>query len=67
MVYKQKGWSPFTKLDYKKTQEKIKSFIRKNMNQMSDRDLLKKIHSMSDGKTEYNWNNKTGEVEAHDL
>tara|TARA_R100001443_G_scaffold116151_1_gene135803 strand:- start:210 stop:560 length:351 start_codon:yes stop_codon:yes gene_type:complete len=66
MAYKQKGWSPFTKLDDKNTQVKIKKFISDNMNKMSDVDLMKKVRKMSDNTTEYNWNNKTGEVEAHD-
>tara|TARA_R100000458_G_scaffold54594_1_gene57852 strand:- start:574 stop:984 length:411 start_codon:yes stop_codon:yes gene_type:complete len=66
MAYKQKGWSPFTRLDDKNTQVKIKKFISENMNKMSDVDLMKKVREMSDNKTEYNWNNKTGEVEAHD-
>jgi len=66
MAYKQKGWSPFTKLDDKNTQVKIKKFISENMNKMSDVDLMKKVRKMSDNKTEYNWNSKTGEVEAHD-
>lgn len=66
MAFKQKGWSPFTRLDDKNTQVKIKKFISENMNKMSDVDLMKKVRKMSDNKTEYNWNNKTGEVEAHD-
>ena len=66
MAYKQKGWSPFTRLDDKNTQVKIKKFISENMNKMSDVDLMKKVRKMSDNKTEYNWNSKTGEVEAHD-
>ena len=35
------------------------------MNKMSDVDLMKKIRKMSDNKTEYNWNNKSGKVESH--
>ena len=45
--------------------EKIKAFIKKNMNTMSDSKLMQAIRKKSDNKTEYNWNNETGEVEAH--
>ena len=35
---------------------------------MSDADLMKGIGSFNpDGKTEYNWNPKTGIVEAHNI
>jgi hypothetical protein len=67
MAYKQKRWSPFAKLDDKKTQKEIKAFIKKNMHKMSDVELMKAVNKKSDGKTEYNWNTETGEVEAHDL
>ena len=60
-----KGFSPFTKTDSPEKANKIKSFIKNNMNKMSDKELMKKVNSMSDGKTEYNWNPKTGEVESH--
>ena len=59
------GFSPFTKTDSPEKANKIKSFIKNNMNKMSDKELMKKVNSMSDGKTEYNWNPKTGEVESH--
>ena len=65
MAYKQKGWSPFTKLDDKKKQEEIKKFIKDNMNKMSDAELMEALSKKGDGKTEYNWNTKTGEVESH--
>ena len=61
-----KGFSPFTKTDSPEKANKIKSFIKNNMNKMSDKELMKKVNSMSDGKTEYNWNPKTGEVESHE-
>ncbi len=57
--------SPAKKLDNKAKQKEIKSFIKSNMNKMSDVDLMKKIRKMSDNKTEYNWNNKSGKVESH--
>ena len=60
-----RGYSPFTKTDSPEKANKIKSFIKNNMNKMSDKELMKKVNSMSDGKTEYNWNPKTGEVESH--
>ena len=49
-------------------QKKIKSYIKGNMKNMSDADLMKAIGQKfnPDGKTEYNWNKKTGIVEAHD-
>ena len=65
MTFKMNSWSAFTKLDDKVTQEKIKTYIKNNMGNMSDAELMKKINSMSDGKTEYNWNLETGEVESH--
>ena len=37
------------------------------MNKMSNKDLIKKIKSMSDGETEYNWNTETGAVESHEI
>jgi len=43
----------------------IKAFIKKNMNTMSDSKLMQAIRKKSDNKTEYNWNNETGEVEAY--
>ena len=60
-----KGFSPFTKTDSPEKANEIKNFIKNNMNKMSDKELMKKVNSMSDGKTEYNWNPKTGEVESH--
>jgi len=57
--------SPYTKTDSPEKASKIKSFIKNNMDKMSDSDLMKKVNSMSDGKTEYNWNPKTGKVESH--
>lgn len=48
-------------------QKQITSYIKGNMNKMSDADLMKGIGSFKpDGKTEYNWNKETGSVEAHD-
>ena len=67
MAYKQKGWSPFTKMDDENKKKEITSFIKKNMDKMSDAELMKAVRSKSDNKTEYNWNTKTKEVEAHDL
>jgi len=67
MGYKQKGWSPFTKMDDKNKKKEITSFIKENMDKMSDAELMKAVRSKSDNKTEYNWNVKTKEVEAHDL
>jgi len=58
--------SPFTMVDDKKTQEEIKTFIKDNMDKMPDAELMKAVNKKSDGKTEYNWNVKTGEVESHD-
>ena len=45
--------------------KEIKAFIKKNMNKMSDSKLSQAIRKKSDNKTEYNWNNKSGKVEAH--
>ena len=75
MAYKQKGWSPFTKLDDEKKKKEITTYIKNNMKSFSDADKQKEhdtnlaitVRGMSDGKTEYNWNTETGEVEAHDL
>tara|TARA_R100000951_G_scaffold103855_1_gene96726 strand:- start:490 stop:693 length:204 start_codon:yes stop_codon:yes gene_type:complete len=67
MAYKQKGWSPFTKMDDENKKKEIKSFIKENMDKMSDAELMEAVRSKSDNKTEYNWNAKTKEVEAHDL
>ena len=61
-----KGWSPLKIVDDKKKQKEIKTFIKENMNKMSDAELMKAVRSKSDNKTEYNWNTETGEVEAHD-
>ena len=66
MAYKQKGFSPFTKIDDEKKQKEIKSFIKKNMDKMSDAELASEVRKKSDNKTEYNWNTETGEVESHD-
>tara|TARA_R100001463_G_scaffold2322_1_gene9912 strand:+ start:945 stop:1154 length:210 start_codon:yes stop_codon:yes gene_type:complete len=65
MAFKLKGYSAFTKTDSPKRESEIKNFIKDNMNKMSDSELMKKVNSMSDGKTEYNWNPKTGEVQSH--
>ena len=67
MAYKQKGWSPFTKMDDEKKKKEITSFIKKNMDKMSDAELMEAVRSKSDNKTEYNWNTETKEVESHDL
>ena len=45
--------------------KEIKAFIKKNMNKMSDSKLSQAIRKKSDNKTEYNWNNKSGKVEAY--
>ena len=65
MAFKMRGFSGFTKTDPPKKEKEIKEFIKNNMGNMSDKDLMKKINSMSDGKTEYNWNPETGAVESH--
>ena len=57
--------SPFTMVDDKKTQEEIKTFIKDNMDKMPDAELMKAVNKKSDGKTEYNWNAGTKEVESH--
>ena len=62
-----RGYSPFTKTDSPEKASEIKSFIENNMNKMSNKDLIKKIKSMSDGETEYNWNTETGAVESHEI
>ena len=58
--------SPFPKMDDKNKQKEIKTFIKNNMDKMSNAELMKAVNEKSDGKTEYNWNIDTGEVEAHD-
>jgi len=65
MAFKLKGYSAFAKLDAPEKQNKIKSFIKNNMNKMSDSELMSNIHDMSDGKTEYTWNPKTGKVNSY--
>ena len=65
MGFKMKGYSAFTKTDPPERQKKIKSFIKNNMNKMSDSKLASKIHDMTDGKTEYVWNPKTGKVNSY--
>ena len=57
--------SPFDKTDSPEKEKEIKNFIKNNMNNMSDNELMKKVNSMSDGETEYNWDKKTGKVESH--
>ena len=64
--FKMKGWSPFTKLDDEAKKKEITTFIKNNMNKMSDADLAAAVRKKSDNKTEYNWNTETGEVESHD-
>ena len=73
MAFKMRGFNPgkgtgmsssFTKKDPPNKQVEIKNYIKNNMDKMSDKELMKKINSMSDGKTTYNWNPKTGEVES---
>jgi len=66
MAYKQKSWSPFTKMDDENKKKEITSFIKDNMDKMSDSELAKAVREKSDNKTEYNWNTKTKEVEAYD-
>ena len=56
---------PNVTVDDKKKQQEIKTFIKKNMNKMSDSKLSKAVREKSDNKTEYNWNTETGEVESH--
>ena len=65
MAFKMRGFSAFTKMDPPEKANEIKSFIKNNMNKLSDKELMKKVNSMSDGKTEYNWDLKTGKVESH--
>ena len=67
MAFKMRGYSAFTKTDSPEKAGGIMSFIKNNMNKMSDKDLMKKVNSMSDGKTEYNWDKKTGAVESHKI
>ena len=64
MAFKMNGYSAFTKVDPPKKQKEIKEFIKNNMDNMSDKELMKKINSMSDGSIEYNWDPKTGRVTA---
>ena len=66
MAFKMKGYSPFTKTDSPEKTKEIKNFIKDNMKTMSDKELMRKVNSMSDGETMYNWNPKTGEVESRD-
>ena len=66
MAYAQKGWSPFTKLDDEAKKKEITTFIKNNMNKMSDAKLAAAVRKKSDNQTEYNWNTETGEVESHD-
>ena len=56
-----KGFSAFTKTDPPKKEE-VKTFIKNNMDKMSDKDLMAKVAKMSAG--EFSWNPNTGEVEA---
>lgn len=65
MAFKMNGYSAFTKADPPSKQVEIKKYIKNNMDKMSDEELMKKIKLMSDGKTEYNWDLKTGKVESH--
>ena len=66
MGFKMKGYSPFTKTESPEKANEIKRFISDNMNKMTDQQLMKNVKSMSDGKTEYNWNPETGQVKSHD-
>ena len=65
MAFKMKGFSAFTKMDSPKKANEIKSFIKNSMDKMSDKELMSKVHDMTDGKTEYTWNPKTGEVNSY--
>ena len=67
MAFKMAGFSAFTLADSPEKQKEIKTYIKNNMNKMSDAELSKNIRSMSSGDIEYNWNNETGEVEAHKI
>ena len=67
MAYKQKGWSPFKLVDDEAKKKEITTFIKSNMDKMSDTELMKAVREKSDNKTEYNWNTETKEVESHDL
>ena len=67
MAYKQKGWSPFTRIDDKNKQKEIKNFIKENMDKMSDAELMEAVRSKSDNETEYNWDIKTKKVESHPI
>ena len=64
MAFKMKGYSAFTKTDSPKKQKEIKTFIKNNMNNMTNEELIAEIDSMSDGETKYNWDLETGEVET---
>ena len=73
MAYKQKGWSPFTKMDDENKKKEITTYIKNNMKTFSDAkkqkehdtELATQVRKMSDGKTDYYW--KDGEVESRDL
>ena len=78
MAYRQKGWSPFTKMDDEAKKKEITTYIKNNMKSFSDADEQEKhdtelaatVRKMSDGKTDYNWNiekDGTKKVESHDL
>jgi hypothetical protein len=62
----EKGYSAMRKLDPPKTQAKIKKMIVSGIEKgMDDRDIMKKIRSMTDGSKEYTYNRKTKEVRVY--
>ena len=65
MAFKMVGFSAFTKVDTPEKQSEIISYIKNNMNSMSNEKLMAEVNKMSDGTKEYNWDNETGKVEVH--
>ena len=62
----EKGYSAMRKLDPPETQAKIKKMIVSGIEKgMDDRDIMKKIRSMTDGSKEYTYNRKTKEVKVY--
>ena len=60
------GSSAFQKMDPPETQAKIKKMIVSGIEKgMDDRDIMKKIRSMTDGSKEYTYNRKTKEVRVY--
>lgn len=60
-----KDESPMYKMDPPKRQEEIIKMIQTGIQKdKSDKEIMKKIHKMSDGKNTYEYNRKTGEVQV---